>query len=228
MEKKKKSPAKLVTSVIIYTIFALVVIMLLYVFISLMMGVQPSIFGYKLYYVLTESMTGTIDKGDVIITKNIKDVGSIKEGDIVTFIAPSGFKPKEIEGQFITHRIIKAPFEKDGKTYVHTKGDYNASADDVFVPVENVVGKYVKTSVFLAGLMEFLRHWYGFVTLIIAPLVIVLIIEIVRIIKMKAKDNEEKFNKQKQEDIDKAVKEALEQAKAYTEKEDPKEEDEGK
>ena len=65
--KETKSLAKKIFNIVWYVIFALVVVCLLSVGITLLRGEQPSLFGYQMYYVLTDSMTGTIDKDDVVI-----------------------------------------------------------------------------------------------------------------------------------------------------------------
>ncbi len=212
-QKKTKTIAKKITNSLILAIFAVVVVILLYVFISLLAGSQPSLFGYQLYYVVTDSMSGTIDKGQVIICKEYKQGNELKKGEIVTFVAPEGFEPSAIVGQKITHRIIKAPYQNEGgKWVVDTKGDANSIPDRVAVPLENVRATYVKTSPFITSMMNFLRHWYGFVTLIIIPLVAALIVEVVKLIKYKSAVQEERGKASMKADIDKAVEEALEQA----------------
>lgn len=227
-DAKQKSVAQKIVNVVALIIFAVVVITLLYVFISLIAGHQPSIFGYQLYYVVTDSMTGTIDKGQVIICKQYKD-STLHSGDIVTFIAPSGFEPSAIVGQKITHRLISEPYQDDnGVWVVDTKGDANSIPDKVPVPVENIRATYVRSSGFITGLMKFLRKWYGFVTLIIIPLVCALVFEVVKIIKYKTQEKERQVQASLQADIDKAVSQALEQAEKSKEQQLEESEEEQK
>ena len=209
--KETKSLAKKIFNIVWYVIFAFVVVCLLSVGITLLRGEQPSLFGYQMYYVLTDSMTGTIDKDDVVICKKY-DGGQLQVGDIITFEAPEGFEPKAIVGHNITHRIIVAPYQdEDGTWVIETKGDANSIADKVPVPVENVRATYVGTSGFLAGLMRFLSKWYGFATLIILPLVGVLIFEVHKVIKMKSAEQkkiaDDNFDRQRNEELEKAVQE---------------------
>ncbi len=212
-QNKPKTIAKKITNSLILAIFAVVVVILLYVFISLLAGSQPSLFGYQLYYVVTDSMTGTIDKGQVIICKEYRQGEELAKGEIVTFVAPPGFEPSAIVGQKITHRLIGNPYQtEDGKWVVETKGDANSIPDRVPVPLENIRAKYVKTSPFITGMMNFLRHWYGFVALIILPLVAALVAEVVKLIKYKSAVQEEQVKASMQADIDKAVEQALQQA----------------
>lgn len=209
--KETKSLAKKIFNIVWCVIFAFVVVCLLSVGITLLRGEQPSLFGYQMYYVLTDSMTGTIDKDDVVICK-MYDGGQLQVGDIITFEAPEGFEPKAIVGHNITHRIVVAPYQdEDGTWVIETKGDANSIADKVPVPVANVRATYVGTSGFLAGLMRFLSKWYGFATLIILPLVGVLIFEVHKVIKMKSAEQkkiaDESFDRQRNEELEKAVQE---------------------
>ncbi|MGN0797187.1 MAG: signal peptidase I, partial [Christensenellales bacterium] len=209
--KETKSLAKKIFNIACYVIFAVVLVCLLSVGITLLRGEQPSLFGYQMYYVLTDSMTGTIDKDEVVICKKY-DGGQLQVGDIITFEAPEGFEPKAIVGHNITHRIVVAPYQdEDGTWVIETKGDANSIADKVPIPVDNVRATYVGTSDFLAGLMRFLSKWYGFVTLIILPLVGILIFEVCKVIKIKAaeqkKITDDNFDKQRNEEVEKAVQE---------------------
>ncbi len=209
--KETKSLAKKIFNIVWYVIFALVVVCLLSVGITLLRGEQPSLFGYQMYYVLTDSMTGTIDKDDVVICKKY-DGGQLQVGDVITFEAPEGFEPKAIVGQNITHRIVVAPYQdEDGTWVIETKGDANTLADRVPVPVANVRATYVSTSKFLAGLMRFLSKWYGFATLIILPLLGVLIFEVCKVIKIKSaeqkKITDDDYDRQRNEEMEKAVQE---------------------
>lgn len=73
------------------------------------------------------SMTGTIDKGDVvIIDKGAKDY---KEGDIVAF---------RKNNYVLVHRIVYV-----GENGYNTKGDYNKNRDNWLVEDKDIMGKYV-------------------------------------------------------------------------------------
>lgn len=82
-------------------------------------------FGYSMFEVQTGSMAEAINPGDWIVVK----LGSkVKIKDVVTY---------ELEGQFITHRII----EVYDKSYV-TKGDANSSKDKP-ISHDQIIGKVV-------------------------------------------------------------------------------------
>lgn len=182
-EKKKISVPVLIIDIIVTVVFLFVFACLLTVMIQSMTGKEPTLFGYRSYVVITESMTGTYDKGDVIIVKVVdendlsEDPSSIKEGDVITFIAPEGFGA--VDGYTVTHRVYTAPFKaEDGKWYLITKGDAAENADQIPVPLENVTGKVLGKSEFLAGLQKVLKSKAGFLLVIVIPLVLIAVWQI--------------------------------------------------
>lgn len=205
-EKKKKiSVPVLIVNIVVTVLFLFVFGCLLTVMIQSFSGKEPTLFGYRSFVVVTDSMTGTYDKGDVIIVKVIdsedlaKDPSEIlKEGDVITFIAPEGFGA--VEGYTVTHRIVTAPYEgEDGVTYVRTKGDAAAAADETPVPVNNVTGKVLGKSEALAGLQSVLRSKTGFLLVIVVPLLLIALWQIVVFAVASAK------NKRSQEAENSAV-----------------------
>ncbi len=76
------------------------------------------------------SMTGTIDKGDVVVLD--KKDKKVSEGDIIAF---------KKEGVILVHRVVKIQ-NIQGVRYYHTKGDYNKSKDNWLVESDEIVGKY--------------------------------------------------------------------------------------
>ena len=152
------------------------------------------------------SMEPTLNVGDVIVSKRIRDEekANLKVGDIITFLAPEGFSSNPlIEGKKVTHRIIVAPYEEDGVWYVWTQGDRAGMPDEIPIPIENVKAKYVRTSAFLTGLIGFLRTWYGFLILIAVPLLGILIYEIILLTKTKKSEEKKKIEEEEKIRIEK-------------------------
>ncbi|MBQ3496254.1 MAG: signal peptidase I [Clostridia bacterium] len=90
----------------------------------------PKAWGCATLTVVTGSMQGTIDVGDVIVIKKTNDY---KLHDIVTYIIPGDKVPT-------THRIWK--INPDG-TYI-TKGDANNTEDTTQITKDMIVGEVVK------------------------------------------------------------------------------------
>lgn len=86
-------------------------------------------FKYSMIGIGSESMTGTINKGDAIIYKRNDERENLINKVIV-------YKRKDI---MIVHRVIKT-YTIDGKYVFQTKGDANESADNWLVEEETVLG----------------------------------------------------------------------------------------
>lgn len=216
VKKKKSLPVRIINA-----FFALLCIFvcgcLVWIMAQMVMGKDPSLFGYRTMVVITESMTGTYDKGDVIYAKEydkdqlLSNPEIIKEGDVISFIAPDGFGI--VDGYTVTHRVVSEPFEQDGKWYVWTKGDANSQNDKVPIPLENIQAKVLGKSSFMAKLHAFLSNWYGFVLVIVIPLTAIGIWQVVEYAKAQ---NKQKLQKQEQEQQEEIAR--LEQSKQHKER----------
>ena len=136
----------IITTVILILLVALVV----FIFITRMSGQTPSIFGYSVFRVQTDSMTPTLNVGDVILVKECEPE-DVKLGDIVTYAVTTG----RLSGQTITHRVAEEPVERNGVYYYRTKGDKAGAALDEEFSYDVLKGKYVRT-------LPFLNKLYGF------------------------------------------------------------------
>ena len=111
----------------------------------------PSFFGTASLIVVSDSMSGTIEKGDLII---IKKCDEYKIGDIVTFV-------NDGDPMVITHRIIY----KDGEKY-YTRGDANTSSDRVYVLEENIYGKVTGKIPYVGLFFTWLTAEFGWLYLL--------------------------------------------------------------
>ena len=88
-------------------------------------------FKYCALVIGSGSMTGTIDKGDVIIYDSKIDNSDIKIGDILVF---------DKNGTKLVHRVINIEYLNNSKVY-YTKGDYNQKADEGYIKDDNIYGR---------------------------------------------------------------------------------------
>ena len=86
-------------------------------------------FRFGAMVVATESMTGEINKGDMIIYERY-DAQPIKEGQVIVF--------EQFENKII-HRVIKIE-NIGGETRYYTKGDANKDQDDGYRTEADIVG----------------------------------------------------------------------------------------
>lgn len=88
----------------------------------LVLAVGPHVFGYRTAVMLTGSMTGTIDRGDIVVSVP-RPTDDVVVGDIITFRAPVADRHVE------THRVIAVRRTATGAVEVRTQGDANAAPD---------------------------------------------------------------------------------------------------
>jgi len=131
-----KKVLKKVSLILIILLFLVTLTALGSVIFEMANGREPSIFGYRLYYVLTDSMTPNLQVGDFILSRTIRneeDLSNIKVGDVVTFIGNSGVQ----NGKIITHRVVQVyPEAEEG--FIKTQGDKPGSPMDAPVSLANV------------------------------------------------------------------------------------------
>ena len=230
---KKKMPKWLdiTLKVIEWTLIIFIVVCMLSLLAQRMIGNTPELFGYSTYTVATGSMSGTYEIGDIVLCKRIKDpmkyneAQGFKEGDVIAFIAPAGFdKDNLLQGRTVTHRIFSAPYydQASDTWYVETKGDAAPTKDRKPIPLDNIQGIIVGTSKGVTGFMKFITKWYGFATIVVIPLLLLLVWQIVILAREKERAEQEKLAKQNDEAIEahnKEQQEKIEELKAQAIKE---------
>ena len=183
---KAKKIYNAVSTAIVALIFVFMVVVVAVILVQKSNGGESKIFGYYMYDVLTDSMSGTIEPGDVIMCKAVDDVNSLHVGDIITFKAPNGNYNE-------THRIVEIARNDDGTVkYFKTKGDNAKAVDNWQLNPQNVKAKYVKKSVFVGGLRKFMSNWYGYVVVVVIPLCIVFALIISSVVRDKLALEKEK------------------------------------
>ena len=89
-----------------------------------MLVLLPSLFGWQRYAIMSGSMTGTYDRGTLVLDE-VVPVADLKVGDVITYLPPSGAGPDHL----ITHRIAWIGKDQTGARIFRTKGDANQVAD---------------------------------------------------------------------------------------------------
>lgn len=123
-EKKKKTPKEKRSGKI--SVFATVVTVALLISVAMLISCQ---FTYGALVIATDSMTGEINKGDMIIYESY-DNQSIKEGQVIVFLQ---------HDNKIVHRVVMIENINGEKRY-YTKGDANPDWDSGYRTDADVVG----------------------------------------------------------------------------------------
>lgn len=163
-------------------IFVVVVLYLCYFIIQAAQNQAPSVFGYRMLRVMSDSMEPVFGSGDCIIIRKAEQE-EIQVGDIITFVS----KDPSLYNSFNTHRIIDiAQDYTTGEMIYYTKGDNNNWDDDYTTSYEDIVGKYIKKlaygkkfSAFLEKLSD--RNYYF--VIVIIPIILCFLSCILQLVK---------------------------------------------
>lgn len=121
------------------TFFLAVVIILCTLIIAVSKGYHPSLFGYQVLRVLTQSMVPALEEDTLILIKKVPQE-EIRENDIITFVS----KDPTLLGYYNTHRVVRIEKNPDtGEISYITKGDINTLEDLYPVSYEDIAGKLV-------------------------------------------------------------------------------------
>ncbi len=186
---------KLISTIISWTVFVLLLIcaaFLLYYFIATKVyvakgtGYEPK---FSLYTIVSPSMVPNINVYDVVIDVKLEKPEDVKINDVITFNSSI----PGVEGGTITHRVIAISKDKEGNYYYKTKGDNNLVDDGVDVSFNSIVGKVALRIPGLGKVQSFMASSMGWLMFILVPALYIIIKDILRIIKNKNEEKQEKL-----------------------------------
>lgn len=213
MKNKAKSVLGVISDIllIIIIIIAIVVTVMTFTSKSSDLGIG-NVLGYTPFSIQTDSMKPTFKSGDLIISKEVKDISTLKIGDVITYSTVlTDDTGRSIRGNN-THRIADIEYNKDGTISAFiTMGDAVGTEDNVYVLPDEVIAKQVNSGLDENGnrmegmkissfgtALNFLQSRTGFMVCIIIPLALFFIWQIYKLITM--------FMESKAEDIDEETK----------------------
>lgn len=196
--KKKKSFVRVIPSIIgglIAIILIPILVMNLTIIVKSYVNPDevPDFLGIKPFIVITGSMEGTIDGGDLVITKTV-DPSTLEVGDIISY---------SVGQSVITHRIIEMT-EADGEPAFITKGDANNMQDEDPVTYEQVESIFRFRIAKLGNAAMFMQTPVGMLVFVGIPLCGFILYDIIR----------RRFQSKKDVKRDNEMQEELERLKA--------------
>ena len=123
----------------------------------------PTVLGLRVFSIQTDSMYPTLNPGDLIIDKAVKDSSQLQVGDIITYWTV-------INGERVlnTHRISQI-YDGGGHLIFETKGDNNSISDSLTVHESEVVGIYSSRIVGVGKVFDYLQTSTGFLIVVVVP-----------------------------------------------------------
>ena len=103
----------------------------------------PALIGWQRYAIVSGSMTGTYDKGSLVLDE-VVPVRELRVGDVITYMPPAG-------DHLITHRISWIGRDATGARVFRTKGDANPVADGWTFRLDRTTQARVRAGVPYAG-----------------------------------------------------------------------------
>ena len=169
-------------------------------------GGQPNVFGYVMSSVQSESMSGTFEKGALVIGKMVDEKTVIEENDIISFYQ------KENGTTFInTHRVI-AVDTVGGTTLYQTQGDNRTvcpGPDDELKTINDVTSVYKFHIAGLGGFIDFLKEPLGFVLCLVLPMLAFIGWQIFKLISIYLQTKKEQMLEEAKEGVSDEAKDAI-------------------
>lgn len=139
-----------------------------------------SLFGYKAFIVLSDSMSKTdFDAGDLVLVREV-DPATLQEGDIIAYISQN----QENYGATVTHKIRRLTKDATGAPGFVTYGTTTDTDDEIVVTYPYVLGKYSGRIPKVGAFFRFLKTTPGYIVCILVPFLLLILMEGVRCIRL--------------------------------------------
>lgn len=192
--KKKTNILSLIVGGTACAVFGILLVLNLVIIIKgvIRPQVPPSVFGVMPMVVQSGSMSGSaadhIEVGDLIFVKKT-DAGSLKEGDIISFLE---------DKTVVTHRIVGIAQENGSRSFT-TKGDANNVEDQLPVTEDMVLGVYMTRIAGVGDFAMFLQKPLGMLLFIGVPLCAFILYDIIR--RQRSAAREEKKTSELEQEV---------------------------
>ncbi len=201
---------KTIRDIVVWLIVVLAVGMMVFTVVSVSVfdRADRSLFGYKAFTVLSDSMSKTdFDAGDLVLIKEV-DPATLKEGDIISYRS----RDTESFGQTITHKIRRLTTDENGSPAFITYGTTTDTDDRLPVTYDQVLGKYQGKIPNIGSFFFFLKTTPGYILCILLPFLLLILMEGIRCIRLFRK-----YKAEQQAELN-AEKEKIAQERAETQR----------
>lgn len=177
-----KKVLNIIKNIFVWLMVALAVCMMIFTVVSVNTFDRSdrSLFGFKAFIVLSDSMSKTdFDAGDLVLVKEV-DPSTLKEGDIIAYTSQNTSN----YGETVTHKIRKLTTDASGEPGFITYGTTTDTDDETVVTYPYVLGKY-KTNIPKVGrFFMFLKTTPGYIVCILIPFLLLILIQGLNCIKL--------------------------------------------
>lgn len=169
-------------------------------------GEQANVFGYVVNSVQSESMSGTFEKGAIVVGKLVDDDTVIEKGEIISF------RQKENGGEIInTHRVIDIKDYGEYSEY-QTQGDNREDSpkpDPEWKTLNDIQSVYQFHIPFIGGFIDFLKEPLGFIICLVLPMLAFIGWQIYKLIAIYLQTKKEQMLEEAKEGVSEEAKDAI-------------------
>ena len=156
-----------------------------------------SLFGYKAFIVLSDSMSKTdFSAGDLILVKE-EDPALLKEGDIIAYQSQNTAN----YGEIITHKIRELTTDANGNPGFITYGTTTDQNDETIVTYSCVIGKYQTHIPKIGTFFHFLKTTPGYIICILIPFLVLIFmhgLNCIKLFRRYKKEQMEELNEERE------------------------------
>lgn len=196
-----KKILKIVFKIIYQLAIILCVVLTIIIVLQKATNNNKTIFGYRIFRVITGSMEPEYDIGQVVISKEVEPE-NIKVGDDIVYLGNYG----EYNGKIIMHEIVGIDVDENNNYNFHAKGLHSASVEDPQIKASQIYG-VVKLK---SGILTVL---YRLATSIYSAFVIItiLVLNVFVSFKFSKRDKVQALEASNEEDGEDNIEEDIEQ-----------------
>ena len=177
-----KKALNIIKNILVWLMVALAVCMMVFTIVSVNTFDRSdrSLFGFKAFIVLSDSMSKTdFDAGDLVLVKEV-DPSTLKEGDIIAYTSQNTSN----YGETVTHKIRKLTTDANGEPGFITYGTTTDTDDETVVTYPYVLGKYSSHIPKVGTFFQFLKSTPGYIVCILIPFLLLILLEGIRCIRL--------------------------------------------
>ena len=177
-----KKVLNIIKNIFVWLMVALAVCMMIFTVVSVNTFDRSdrSLFGFKAFIVLSDSMSKTdFDAGDLVLVKEV-DPSTLKEGDIIAYTSQNTSN----YGETVTHKIRKLTTDANGEPGFITYGTTTDTDDETIVTYPYVLGKYTTNIPKVGRFFMFLKTTPGYIVCILIPFLLLILIQGLNCIKL--------------------------------------------
>lgn len=187
-----KKALNIAKTIFVWLMVALAVFMMIFTIVSVTTfdRADRNLFGYKIFIVLSDSMSKTdFNAGDIVFVREV-DASTLKEGDIISYTSQNSHN----FGETVTHKIRRLTSDAEGNPGFVTYGTTTDTDDETVVTYPYVLGKYTGHLPKVGAFFQFLKTTPGYIVCILTPFLLLILLQGLNCIKL--------FRRYKQEQLD--------------------------